>query len=745
MLSINPFNHLIGYSYSLSYQEVTSKKESLTAAIIISLMLFFAALFIAYYVHRSQHDVLSQILKTQADSTQDKLLKSTQDLMADLNGMAKRWQNNQGTSEPNWRADAQDFISRIKGVDTIWWINDVFKNRWFESIQYDHLRKINELLTDEQMLDILQRSKDTGLPEFSPAFVLEGEKVIYIIQPIGSGAGFDGFLAIEVHVSEFIDEILGDPLRSGYYTKTYSSKESVYSNGPELSASSHQEHFTMNMDSDEEGWLFKVYPTEASLDLIISPLPYFIATTGTIIAVLFLLTLMSKLKANNQSFELSRQISEREKAQFELEYLANHDTLTHLPNRHYITNFIKNKVKQGGINKQMFTLLFIDLDHFKDINDTLGHAVGDEMLKKLPVLFNRVFRHDDVIARMGGDEFVVYLPGELNVEDVTKLVERFLKSLEYPIRIDEHQIRLTGSVGVAFYPQHGENVIELLSHADAALYRAKAMGRNTYAIYDSTLEQKAKDRVQLISRLHTANDNDEFEMYFQPRFRLADGQMIGAEALMRWKPSPFEVVEPVEFMELLEETSLIIPVTWRMFERSCIQVKPLLESHPELFMSFNVSARQLEHPEFITKLQQLMSLTEFPAERLELELTEQTLIQNVENSRFILKQLKDLGISVAIDDFGTGYSSLSYLKNFPVNVLKMDKSFIRDIDSDKDDFELVRTMITMGRNLRITTVAEGVENAEQLNLLKQEGCDQAQGFFFEKPMPFSQFKRLLAR
>jgi diguanylate cyclase (GGDEF)-like protein len=727
----------------LSYQEVTSKKESLTAAIIISLMLFFAALFIAYYVHRSQDDVLSQILKTQADSTQDKLLKSTQALMADLNGMAKRWQNNQGTSEANWRADAQDFISRIKGVDTIWWIDDAFDNRWVEAIQYDHFRKINELLTDDQMLEILQRSRDTGAPEFSPAFDLEGEKVIYIIQPIGMGDDFDGFLAIEVHVSEFIDEILGDPLRSGFYTKTYSSKESVYSNGPELSASSHLEHFIMNMDSDEEGWIFKVYPTEASLDLIISPLPYFIATTGTIIAVLFLLTLMSKLKANNQSFELSRQISEREKAQFELEYLANHDTLTHLPNRHYITNFIKNKVKQGAINKQQFTLLFIDLDHFKDINDTLGHAVGDEMLKKLPVLFNRVFRHDDVIARMGGDEFVVYLPGQLSVEHVTKLVERFLKSLEYPIRIDEHQIRLTGSVGVAFYPQHGENVIELLSHADAALYRAKAMGRNTYAIYDSTLEQKAKDRVQLISRLHTANDNDEFEMYFQPRYRLADGQMIGAEALMRWKPSPFEVVEPVEFIDLLEETSLIIPVTWRMFERSCIQFKPLLENHPDLFMSFNVSARQLEHPEFITKLQQLMGLTEFPAERLELELTEQTLIQNVENSRHILKQLKDLGISVAIDDFGTGYSSLSYLKNFPVNVLKMDKSFIRDIDSDKDDFELVRTMITMGRNLRITTVAEGVENEEQLNLLKQEGCDQAQGFHFEKPMPFSQFKKLL--
>ncbi|MFC3193764.1 putative bifunctional diguanylate cyclase/phosphodiesterase [Marinicella sediminis] len=727
----------------MSYQELTSKKESLTATITISLMLFLAALFIAYYVHQSQQAVLSQILKSQADSTQDKLLKNTQDLMADLNGMAKRWQNNQGTSEANWRADAQDFINRAKGVDTIWWIDEGFRNRWVESLQYDHYRQINELLTTQKMVDLLVRSKEAGAPEFTPAFDLGEYKVIYIIQPIGSGSSFDGFLAIEVHIGEFIDDVLGDPLKSGFYTKTYSSTDTVYSNGPELGASSHLEYFMMNLDSDEEGWVFKVYPTEASLDLIISPLPYFIAIAGTIIAALFMLTLMSKLKANNQSFELSRQISEREKAQFELEYLANHDTLTHLPNRHYITNFIKNKVKQGAINEQQFTLLFIDLDHFKDINDTLGHAVGDEMLKKLPVLFNRVFRHDDVIARMGGDEFVVYLPGKLSVDHVTKLVERFLKSLEYPIRIDEHQIRLTGSVGVAFFPQHGENVIELLSHADAALYRAKAMGRNTYAIYDSTLEQKAKDRVQLISRLHTANDNDEFDMFFQPRYRLSDGKLIGAEALLRWQPSPFELVEPVEFIDFLEETSLIIPVTWQMFERSCIQFKPLLERNSELFMSFNISAKQLEHPEFITKLQQLLTLTEFPAERLELELTEQTLIQNVENSRHILRQLTALGISVAIDDFGTGYSSLSYLKNFPVNVLKIDKSFIHDIDTDKDDFELVKTMITMGRNLRITTVAEGIENEEQLNLLKQESCDQAQGFYYNKPMPFIDFKKLV--
>lgn len=702
-----------------------------------------AAICIAVYVQNSQTTVMNQILKGQANRTELKLLKNTRDLVADLNGMAKRWLNDKRTAENNWRADAQDLIHRLGGVDTIWWIDKNFKNQWVESIRYDHYEKINDLLEDQSMLYSLQKAKELGVAEFSPSYSVNNHTILYIIQPIGKEQQFDGFLAIEVHVSQFMDEILGNPLRTGFYTKAYSAKDVVYHNGPDLTAQSYLEYFELNLDADEAGWIFKVYPTEASLKMMISPLPYFIGIAGSIISVLFLMTLLSRLKAKNQSAELTRQISETEKVQFELEYLANHDTLTHLPNRHYITSFIKQKVQQGVLNHQEFTILFIDLDHFKDINDTLGHAVGDEMLKKLPVLFNKVFRHDDVIARMGGDEFVVYLPGIHETETITKLVERFLKSLEYPIQIDEHQIRLTGSVGVAFFPQHGNNVIELLSHADAALYRAKAMGRNTYAIYDSAIEQKTKDRVQLISRLHVAKENDEFEMYFQPRYLLENETLIGAEALIRWKPNQYEVIKPAEFIDLLEETSLIIPVTWKMLERSCIQFSALLDKHPEVFMSFNISAKLLEHPDFLLKLQHVLSVSEMPAANLELELTEQTLIENVENSRYILKKLNEMGVSIAIDDFGTGYSSLSYLKNFPVDVLKIDQSFIRDIDTDGDDYELVKTMISMGKNLNITTVAEGVENVKQLQLLKNEHCDQVQGYHFKKPIPFQQFIKLL--
>ncbi len=718
-------------------------KQSKLTAMMISLVILAIAVCIAFYVRNSQTQVLQQILGGHGDRTKITLVNNINDLMADMRAMSKRWVNDNGTTEANWRADAADFNQRIEGVNAMWMVDKEFKCIWLVSVSSSSVQRCKNFMSEPDHVVKLSKAKESQTIEFTEIYDVDGQNAIYMFQPIGKDENFFGFIAIEVKVQMFIDYALGNPVNSGYYTKAYNKEKVAYSNGPELSDSSYLHVFELNMDADTGSWVFKVYPTEATLGLIITTIPYFIAITGAIIAFLFMLTLWSKQKAKYESNRLATEISEKEKVQFELEYLANHDTLTHLPNRHYITNFIETRVKLSEQSQQKFTILFIDLDHFKDINDTLGHAVGDEMLKKLPILFNKVFRHDDVIARMGGDEFVVYLPGEMSESHVAKMVKRFLKSLEYPIQIEEHLIRLTGSVGVAFYPQHGANVTELLSHADAALYRAKDEGRNTFAIYDSEIEQKAKDRIKLIGRLHTANENEEFEMYFQPRYSLSDNQMIGAEALIRWKKNNERVIEPAAFIGLLEETSLIIPISWRMLEHSCHQFLKLLAHHPGLFMSFNVSAKLLEHPDFLKNIQSIFARTNFPPERLELELTEQTLIQNVENSQYILNEVTQLGVSVAIDDFGTGYSSLSYLKNFPVDVLKIDKSFIQDIDSDNDDLELVKTMIAMGKNLNIITVAEGVESETQLKILKHELCDQVQGYFFKKPMRFYDLYRLI--
>lgn len=720
-----------------------NSKSGKSTALFLALGLFLAALAIAYYVHNSQDEVLKQILKGQAERTETKLVKNTQHLLSDLDSLSKRWDSNGSDGNGQRLLDAQDFLKRTEGVQQVLRIDNEFQMVWSEPNLPSMTNQIDNILNDNDIVLKLIKARDNDRPEISKTFDVSNQKTVFIFRSFNRDTSFLGFIAIKVDVEMFLNNILGDPANVDFYTKAYANDEVVFANGPDLTSYSNLEFFELNLDEDADGWLFKVYPTDSSLNLIISPLPYFIAFAGSVIAFLFFLTLRSKQKATKESYKLASEISEREKVQFELEYLANHDTLTHLPNRHYITNYIETRVKQSKSTKQKFTILFIDLDHFKDINDTLGHAVGDEMLKKLPILFNRVFRHDDIIARMGGDEFIVYLPGEMSIGHVEKLVERFLKSLEYPIEIGEHLIRLTGSVGVAFYPDHGSDVNELLSHADAALYRAKDKGRNTFAVYDSEIEQKAKDRVNLIARLHSAYENDEFEMYYQPRYQLSSSQIIGAEALMRWNTPEGKVELPNKFINLLEETSLIIPVTLKMLRRCCVQYSKLVEKQPDLFMSFNISAKQLEHPDFLLSLQNILDETGFSANRLEIELTEQTLIQNVENSRFILDKLKEMGIAIAIDDFGTGYSSLSYLKNFQVDILKIDKSFIQDIDSDKDDLELVKTMIAMGKNLNIITVAEGVENETQLNLLNDESCEQVQGYYFKKAMRFYDFYQLV--
>lgn len=706
----------------------------------VAIVLALAVTLIAHQISQSQNNTLNQILTGQKDRTRSLIITNAQELTSDLASMVNRWVVNNGTKEQNWRSDARNFIERTSGVNEIWWINDKQKVQWSESLEPLHHINIEDILGMPGMSEKLDVARRDNLPEYSRVVSTEdGHNIIFILMPINFAKHFDGFFAIEIYIEQFIDRIIDDPLNTGFYTKAYAADKVVYANGPELTQGSYLAYFELNLDADTDGWVFKVYPTETLINSILSPLPYVVFAGGILIVMMLLITLLSRVKAKEQSRQLELEIKRREKIQEKLSYLANHDALTHLPNRHFITQYIEDYVSNPRKAAVPFSLLFIDLDHFKDVNDTLGHAMGDRLLMKLPELFARIFRKKDIIARMGGDEFIVLLPGKMEEENIISLVSRFLSQLKYPIDIDGHQIRLTGSVGVAKYPRDGSTVNELLSNADAALYRAKDKGRNTYAIYDSVIEHKAQARLKLVNQLHEAQEQGRFEMFYQPRYD-AQGHMVGAEALMRWQQQDGDYLKPKTFIELLEDTGLIVSVSWQLFRHACEQFKSLMERHKNISLSFNVSARLLEHPEFLSRLKYILDEYKFPYDRLELELTEQTLIQDVTNSQFILNQLTAWGINVSIDDFGTGYSSLSYLKNFPVHALKIDKSFIRDMNEDKDDLELIKTMILMGQNLNITTVAEGVENPAQLQQLVAMGCDQFQGYLFSHPISFTQLE-----
>lgn len=700
---------------------------------------------IAYQIRQSQNNTMAQILKGQSERTKSQIIYKAQELTDDLNAMVNRWMVDQGTPEYKWRSDARNFIDRIIGVNEIWWIDANQQVIWSESLGQLHHIEIKKILQQPRMQEELKQARRDNKPEYSPILTTDdGQNIILIFMPIQNADYFGGYFAIEIYLKPFIDRILDDPINTGFYTKAYADKAVAYKNGPELTQDSHLMFFEMNMDADDASWLFKVYPTETVLYTILSPLPYVVFIGGIILGLLFLMVLLSRRRAKRQSLQLSLEIEQKERVQEKLSYLANHDALTHLPNRHYLTQFIEQHINADKNLKKPFSLLFIDLDHFKDINDTLGHAIGDELLKKLPKLFSYNFRKNDIVARMGGDEFIVLMPGSKDEADISYLVDRFLQQLKYPFEIEGHQIRLTGSIGVALYPRDGTSVNELLSNADAALYRAKDKGRNTFAIYDSVIEHKAQARLKLVNQLHEAQEQNRFVMFYQPKFDRT-GRLIGAEALIRWHQEQNYFRKPKEFLELLEDTGLIVSVSWQLLDLTCRQFKELLNLDKNLTLSFNVSAKLLEHPEFLHQLKSILDKRQFPYNRLELELTEQTLILDVENSQTILSQLKDWGVNIAIDDFGTGYSSLSYLKNFSVNTLKIDKSFIRDMNEDKDDLELVKTMLLMGQNLHITTVAEGVETVEQLQQLITLQCDQFQGYLLSYPLSFTDFRAQFER
>ncbi len=695
---------------------------------------------IAYQIRQSQNNTMEQILKGQTERTKSQIIYKIQELNGDLKAMVNRWLVDQGTPEHKWRSDAKNFIERIIGVNEIWWIDANQQVNWSEGLGQLHPIKIVNLLQELRMQDELAQARRDNIPEISPLFTTDDNRnILFIFMSIQNADDFYGYFAIEVYIKPFVDRILDDPINTGFYTKAYAGKKVAYSNGPDLTQDSHLDFFEINLDADDASWLFKVYPTEAVLKTILSPLPYVVFIGGIILGLLFLMVLLSRHRAKMQSKQLSIEIKEKEKIQEKLSYLANHDALTHLPNRHYLTQYIEQHINADKKLEKPFSLLFIDLDHFKDINDTLGHAIGDELLKKLPEIFSYNFRKNDIIARMGGDEFIVLLPGNKDEIEISYLVERFLQQLKYPFEIEGHQIRLTGSIGVALYPRDGTSVNELLSNSDAALYRAKDKGRNTFAIYDSVIEHKAQARLKLVNQLHEAQEQNRFVMYYQPKFDHV-GNLIGTEALIRWHQDGNYFRKPKEFLELLEDTGLIVSVSWQLLDLCCRQFKDVLNFDKNLILSFNVSAKLLEHPDFLHQIKSILDKHKFPYDRLELELTEQTLILDVANSQIILTELKSWGVNIAIDDFGTGYSSLSYLKNFSVNTLKIDKSFIRDMSEDQDDLELVKTMLLMGQNLHITTVAEGVETVEQLRQLIAFGCDQFQGYLLSYPLSFTDFK-----
>jgi diguanylate cyclase len=433
-----------------------------------------------------------------------------------------------------------------------------------------------------------------------------------------------------------------------------------------------------------------------------------------------------------------------EAANRQLRHLATHDALTGLPNRVLFEDRLAQAIAHADRDRQQCAVMVLDLDRFKLVNDSLGHRAGDELLNEVARRLSGIMRSVDTVARMGGDEFVLIVNSTSDQQDAVELAERAIAALAEPIRISAVDLHIASSIGIAFYPADGATAESLIAHADAAMYCAKQRGRNNVQCFEPSMDRVTRERVKLESELHEAIARQQFELYYQPKVDTATEYVHSAEALIRWRHPERGLIMPNDFIPMAEECGLIVAIGDWVMREACRQCKQWQrEGLQPLRVAVNVTASQFRHGNLLGVIRSAVEDAGLDPRYLELEITESAVMTNPEESTAILEQLSRMGVLVSVDDFGTGYSSMSYLRRFPIDKLKIDRGFVKDLMTRADDVSIVRAIISLAHSLRLKVVAEGVETSEQLDSLKSMGCDQYQGFHFSAPLPAAAFGELM--
>ncbi len=441
-----------------------------------------------------------------------------------------------------------------------------------------------------------------------------------------------------------------------------------------------------------------------------------------------------------------RDITERKRAQAALHSLAHHDILTGLPNRVLLEDRLFQTKALANRQKTCFAVLFLDLDRFKIINDTLGHAIGDDLLRLVATRLQRTLRETDTVARIGGDEFIVLLANSGNRDNVTLLADKIMKSLALPFHLRDHELFVTASLGGCMFPEDDHDTESMMKKADIAMYHAKALGRNNFQFYDNQMDQNAPRRFVVSNSLRKGLEHQEFRLYYQPKVDVPTGRIVAMEALLRWEHPELGLLYPLEFIRLAEENGLIVQLGEWVLREACRQnVQWQSEGIASLRVAVNISGYQLQHKSLLPSIRNIINETGISPDNLEFEITESVIMQNPDFAVSILSSITDLGIHISIDDFGTGYSSLAHLKRFSIHTLKIDKSFVQDVSLNSTDTAIATAIIAMGNSLNLNVIAEGVETQAQYDFLKENNCGQVQGFLFSHPLPPDEFIKVLKR
>lgn len=471
----------------------------------------------------------------------------------------------------------------------------------------------------------------------------------------------------------------------------------------------------------------------------------YIRKDGTRVLIEVKVHLMRDEKGNPEYYySFLTDITERKRMEEEMKHLAHHDSLTGLPNRTLFKDFLARVLAQSQRNQKRLAILYLDLDRFKHINDTLGHDIGDKLLKEVAERLKNSIRGSDTVSRISGDEFNIMLSDITSADDAAVISRNILSAFQKPYTVAGHKLHVTTSIGISIYPDDSEDIETLLKYADIAMYHAKEHGRNIYQFYSAEINISSREKIQMEKSLRQAVDRDELVLHYQPQANIDTRQVLCAEALVRWRHPEQGMLDPKHFIPLAEETGFITAIDEWVLRAACKQFKAWRKTRLlNMSVTVNLSDKQFQKADFVEWIAAVLDETGFEPNRLQLEITESTAMKSLDHTIHSMNRLADIGVGISIDNFGTGYSSLSYLKKLPIQKLKIDKSFIQDIATDPDDRAIISAVTAMAHNMKLSVVAEGVETEEQLEFLKSVGCQEMQGFLFSRPLPAEQFRELI--
>ena len=701
------------------------------------------------YLRYQENQVVHDALEAETYNLQRDIRQSLVSHLFVAELLAREWERSDLSIEERWKENADIVTLYYQNVQGITWLNDELDIELIYP-QNEQPELLGTPFAKTPLLEKLKASEGNRHAMMGPAGNLGRiSSDIAIFVRVEQQDQTHGFLGFVISLQSLFNNVVRSNISEGFQLSVRSDNDILYQFAGDTSLREEWSHFH-SLQLVGNSWELSVWPTAGHLEQLrggisLAALIAGLLVTSMLTFVLYILG-QSRFKAQqlaDSNIELYSEIDERERIEKQMAYLAEHDSLTGLVNRNALKRILGEWLETESPHKKA-ALLFIDLDRFKEVNDALGHTVGDELLRRVARRITKLAPKGSVLARAGGDEFLLAIAKPDSRESIIKLSEQMLQALDTHFFVDVYELFISASIGVTFADDADFNAEYFIRNADTALYQAKEHGRNTYKVYDKAIHRDLTKKLELVKRLRHAVSKQQLTVYYQPKVELGSRRISGLAALVRWVDDDGSIIPPDEFIPLAEDTGLIIPISEYVMEEAFLQLKQWHElGFEELSIAINISGKQLHLADLVDDIMERVNEAQIPPNKVELELTEQVFIENIQSHTRFMHSVREQGMSLAIDDFGVGYSSLSYLKNFPVTSLKIDRSFVRDLPHNEDDATITQTIISLARNLNLQLVAEGIETEEQVEFLLQRECSTGQGFLFSKPVPARQITELL--